>query len=177
SLDFFLDTRKPKQINYSKIDQPIRHMIYQLDQVPFLRTIKSRSGRLRDEIKEPKLFLEGRDPTILAADNHKFITGGYLIFEIIDIFNPKAKEFMKEIRELEKDYSFVTFTNEENQIYRLDTPCEDLTRTCEITEEDCIETKIRKQYEVKKNVAENRIQAFLEIRDRLAKLAEKYIGS
>ena len=44
----------------------------------------------------------------------------------------------------------------------------------EMTDDDDIETKIRKQYEARKSVAENRIQAFLEIRDRLEELAEKY---
>lgn len=174
SLDYFLDTRKPKQINYANIDQPIRGLIYKLNQIPFLKTTKSKASRIKDEMKEPALMLEGRMPVIYPEEDNCFLTGGHIVFNITDIFNPKAKEFMADTREMVKQYKFATLTREDKD-YILHTSCLDITRYLELKNNDNPETRIRKTYEVRKSKAEKKIKEFIAIRDDFEKIAEKYM--
>ena len=173
SLDYFLDTRKPKQINYANIDQPIRRLIYTLEQIPFLKTTKSRASRIKDEMKEPALLAEGRMPVVYPEEDNCFLTGGHIVFNITDIFNPNAKKFLADTREMIKKYSFATLEREEKD-YILRTDCLDLTRCLELKKDDDPETRIRKTYEVKKKKAEERIKEFIAIRNDFEKIAEKY---
>lgn len=172
SLDYFLDTQRPSQINYANIDQPIRKMIYKLNQLGFLRTTKSRSATIKQVIKEPKLFLEGRGPDILAADEHSFITSGYVQFNITDIFDQNAQKFMHETRALCEKYSFVKITHEKN--IRIECDCSDITNADRLKPDDDTESGIRKKYEVKSNKAHKRIKEFCKFRDALIEIAEKY---
>jgi hypothetical protein len=174
SLDYFLDTQKPSQINYANIDQPIRKMVYKLNQTGFLRTIKSRSAAIKQVLQEPKLFLEGRRPDIQASEDNIFITSGYVEFRITDIFDPKAQNFMRETRAVCEKYSFVTITHEET--IRVECDCSDITKTDEIKPDDDTESGIRKRYEAKAGKAFKRIKEFCEFRDALVEIAEKYIN-
>lgn len=174
SLDYFLDTKKPKQINYANIDQPIRRLIYKLEQIPFLKTIKSKASKIKDEIKEPALMLEGRMPVIYPEEDNCFLTGGYIVFNITDIFDPKAKEFLADTREMVKKYRFATLTREDKN-YFLRTDCLDLTKYLELKKDDDPETRIRKTHEIRRYKAEKRVQEFIAIREDFEKIAEKYM--
>ena len=173
-LNYFLDTKKPRQINYSTIDQPIRKLIYTLDQIKFLRTLKSKAARIKKEIREPKLFLETGEPSIYPDDNNCFISRGYIKFRVIDIFDINAQGFMKEIKTLSREYSFVTISYP-NSATLINCDCRDLTKYLELKAKDDTETKIRKEYEAKEYLANKRIKEFCEFRDKMMAIAEKYI--
>ena len=173
-LNYFLDAKKPRQINYSMIDQPIRKLIYALDQIKFLRTLKCKSAKIKKEIREPKLFLESGNLSVYPDDGHCFISRGYIKFKILDIFDVNVQTFMKEVKKLSKEYSFVT-TSHTNSTTLINCDCRDLTKYLELKTKDDTETKIRKEYETKECLAKKRIKEFCEFRDKLMAIAEKYI--
>lgn len=173
-LDYFLDANKPRQINYSKIDQPIRKLIYTLDQINFLKTLKCKAAKIKKEIREPKLFLEGKDPSIYPDDDCCFISRGYIKFRILDIFDVNAQNFMKEIKAMSKEYNFVTIYNLNNAV-QLNCDCRDITKYLELKAKDDTKTKIRKEFEAKEYLANKRIKEFCEFRDKMMEIAEKYV--
>ena|GEM_PF-3683399 len=172
-LEKFYTRNKERQINYTKIDSLIRDLIYTLNKIPFLRTVKSRAGYMADEVKT----MLGRvlpDKEDEKGDEYCFVSSGYVLFDIVDIFDPGARLFLDDVKKLVADYSFASLIEEKDH-KKVVLSASDLTRVDKIKEDDDLVTKIKKEQQAKKHLAKKRMSLFMEFRDGLADIAKKYI--
>src|SRR3989344_1676447 len=121
------------EIDYSEIDEGIRDLIYNLNQLSFLNTFYSCEGHLLDrwpnpnskygskhsvELVFPKMKFPTTPitpapinkmveiPTVFPDQGHKFIANGSLVFHV-QLEEPLARLFLHDLLGLESDYSFM----------------------------------------------------------------------
>lgn len=127
---------KKVEIDYSEIDEGMRDLIYNLNQLPFLATFYSCEGHLLDrwpnqnakfgfkhsvELLVPKSTpspVKNKDkiPIIFPDSGYKFIESGYLLFNL-EIEEPRARLFLHDLLGLECDHPFLISTRRLRAVY------------------------------------------------------------
>jgi len=183
-LDRLFDTRLERQINYSKIDPPIRELVQKLNQVSFVYTLKSRAGRLRREInrdlsKDPLTETEKLNCNItltaLPDEDSTFITNGYVLFKIADsqISDVDVAYFLSDVKELADQYSFTSLSCV-NKEWTFLTECKDLTDSHAVDPDDSFIEKVKKLHQITEKKAHERLHELHDVKDKLIKIAERY---
>jgi len=160
-------------IDYLEIDRPIWPLVKTLNAVPFITTQSSCSGHLRDYYARPGDFT--------PDSGHHFLFIGDIIFKVDDAY-PNAGQFLDELREVQRRYSFVRFNEhycgesrcdiEGSQVFVLDS--NDLTSSEPIHDTDTIDVMIRKRHQVTTPVGQQRISEYLRVWRDFMVLAHKY---
>ena len=183
-LERLYDRNLDRQINYANIDSSIRIMVQEMNKIPFVRTLKSRAGRLDDMLlrdiqgEEPfskeEWALPPEEKKIAAKpeDGNIMITKGYVNFTVRA--HPQARDFLLDLKELASKYSFAVLDCVDKKwSFTLD--CNDLTHEHEVEENDDYTVRNKKQHEADEEKAKKRITKFQEIRDKVMKIVEKYV--
>ncbi|MBW2973937.1 hypothetical protein KY346_06125 [Candidatus Woesearchaeota archaeon] len=173
SLKKFYNRHKERQINYTNIDSLVRDLIYTLNKIPFLRTVKSRAGYLKEKTTTimGSVYPDKEDE---KGDEYCFVSGGHVLFDIVDIFDSNARLFLDDVKKLVADYPFASL-DEEDGHKKITLSVADLTRADEVKEDDDLVTKIKKEQQTKKHLAQTRMEQFRAFKDGLAEIAKKYV--
>jgi len=182
-LDRLYDTNLKHQINYANIAAPLRTLVQKLNDVPFVYTLKSRAGRITDIMKrdfnENPLTDEEKKSAdakmcALPDEDKAFITSGYIKFRLTGaVRDPTVGAFMQEVYGLAEKYSFVKLKCKGTN-WTIVTDAKDMTDAHEVVDDDDFETRVKKLHQASKKKAEKRMKDFLEVRDVLIEIAERY---
>jgi len=171
ALDKFFNRNSKRQINYAKIDASIRDMIYALNKVPFVGTIKCKAAKIWNE------EMESKGGWIKADADCCFVTGAYILLDIEE--HKSSKSFITDVEKLLLKYSFAEMTEEEGH-KKIILTCDDITQTDKTQEEEnpIINALLKEKYshQTTKTQGQKRMWAFQAVRDGLIKIAEKYIN-
>lgn len=143
-------------INYSEIDSGIRELVQKLNELPFVSTIGSCEGHLRNQAYD-----------VLPEAGHSFIFNGDLIF-FADKTNPKTSTLKEKINQLIEKYPFVSIhehhCDEEDCSIEgaqcIDLDYSDLTHIEDIADTDSLENMVLKRHQVPTETGQERIEAF-----------------
>lgn len=163
---------KKEKINYAEIDSDIRSLVRSLNEIPFVATLASCQGHLKD-----KGLCD-----VVADEGHKFLYAGDIIFSV-DESHTLSKGFLDEIGGLKANYDFVDlewhYCNQEDcpmeGTYFLNLGFSDLTLAEQVSPTDNIETQIKKKTQVETDIGLKRINAYRRVWNDIQRIAEKYI--
>ena len=164
--------KKAKEhIDYSHVDLWIKFIIDLLNRIPFLVTLSSCEWHLSD-IHYPN--------NMHADQGYKFLDGGHIMFKF-DKRHPSFQDFLNDIKELQKRYSFISLSDEHHwTISEIEWTQElllgfsDLTKQKPIEDGDSFETIIKQKHQVEPIAGEQRISDYKRVWNDIYAIAEKY---
>ncbi|MBW3002851.1 hypothetical protein KY338_06855 [Candidatus Woesearchaeota archaeon] len=171
ALNKFFDRNAERQINYAKIDAPVRDLIYKLNKVRFVSTIECKSAELWAE------EMPSKGGFIKADADCCFVTGAYILLNVEE--HAHAKSFITDVEKLLSKYTFAEMFDE-NGHKKIVLTCDDITQIDKMQEEEnpVINALLKEKYshQTTKEQGRKRMWAFQAIRDGLVEIAEKYIN-
>ncbi|MBT5021380.1 hypothetical protein HOK51_01645 [Candidatus Woesearchaeota archaeon] len=153
------------------LDLGIEQLVHTLNKIPFITTQASCEGHLAD-----KCF------GVYAEPNRKMLYGGDMIFKV-NSDNPKANDFLDELKSLEQKYHFVDLDEhhcgnpdcsiEDSMCFVFDQ--HDLTQIHTLTDEDDLKTSMKKSFQVKPADGIQRIKEYASVWKEFLEIANKYL--
>ena len=159
-------------INYAKMDDGIKDLVYTLDQIPFITLTEDIicEGHLRD----------GVSYKLKSDKGFKFIFSGDLGF-FVDGFYTNAENFLDEIISLKQKYHFLDLHQHHcedscriEDAYIISLDYSDLTHPESIVDSDDLETRMKKRHQVEISVGQQRIREYKEAWLDILIIAKKY---
>lgn len=171
-----------QDINYNRIDNGIKDLVYTLYQIPFINPIENLINPIEDFMCEGHLRDVASGEFIPDA-GHKFIFSGSVGF-FVDESYPNAKCFLDEVRRLKQKYHFFDLKQhhcgegkdcsiEDTYNVRLD--YSDLTPPETIHDRDNLETMTKKEHQVEISIGEQRIAEYQQAWSDFLVIARKYL--
>ena len=155
---------------YERIDKNIKELIRRLNKIPFVSTVSSCEGHLKDHLN-----------VNISDRGCMFIMPGHIIFNM-DKTNSQWQVFLGKVNKLVKKYPFaeINVHHCENEGCRiegaqcLDLNVYDLTHPETIVGTDSLETMEKKRYQVKIPIGKGRINEFHRFWSKLDKIAGEF---
>lgn len=170
-----IEMQKP-YVDYEDIDEGIRDIIRILNAVPFLSTIGSCEGHLRD-------YVCHKDEPWKPERGYLFLVPGDVGFWI-DEGHPKSGDFLEDLERMLQKYPVASLKihNCDEQdcsikgSYFLKFTWLDLTSDKESSDNDPLEATMRKNFQVKIEDGERRLAEYRQVWKELSEIAAKYVG-
>lgn len=163
------------QIDYEKVDAGVRDLVRKLNELPFVATISSCEGHLKERAGWPNIRIVEPDKSYI------FIRAGTLVFKI-DKQHKEAQKFLEDIANLREKYPFIKLERlgRSNEIaYYLG--YSDLPSSFQIKDEPSIDDitfvdfVLKKEFQVDEIAGRKRIEDYKKVWADLQAIVDKYL--